>query len=513
MTKRSWLRKLGLMAALATSVVTLAVPACTTDIATFGEGGGTPGACGQCTPAGDCREQTCVDGCSYVALEQGTACDDDGGSVCDGLGVCVGCVSEADCAEDDLCSSNKCVPASCTNNQKDLTETDVDCGGACAPCDNFNNCETAEDCVSGYCPEVLCLPCTEHGHCDGKPGTYCSDLENGGACVGDELAGTACADDAECETEWCENGYCCSVVCEGPCDTCADVPGTCTVTQQGEEASPTCDPYVCDGTAIECPTSCEDNGDCVESGFCEDATTCQSKLLVQGEGCDAGTECASGHCVDGFCCDTACEGFCEGCSAALTPLSDGACALIDNNKNETFPTTCNGIMSCDGVGGCKEDNGQPCSDAAECSSGFCIDGFCCNAACTAKCRACSSALTAFNNGACAAIDIPFTEDLIPADSCVDTLTCQGGKCLLKSGEECELNNECATNACVDGFCCESLCDGLCEACSNALTGADNGACAPILMDTDPDEECTDPDDEQCCDGSGMCGGSDPACDI
>src|SRR5581483_6372471 len=50
-------------------------------------------------------------------------------------------------------------------------------------------------------------------------------------------------------------------------------------------------------------------------------------------------------------------------------------------------------------------NGSACSSASECLSGFCVDGKCCNVACTATCNACSAALNGVADGTClAAID-------------------------------------------------------------------------------------------------------------
>ena len=44
--------------------------------------------------------------------------------------------------------------------------------------------------------------------------------------------------------------------------------------------------------------------------------------------------------------------------------------------------------------------GAVCRANAECRSGFCVDGFCCNVACTEPCQACSMAKTGAGNGTC-----------------------------------------------------------------------------------------------------------------
>ena len=52
--------------------------------------------------------------------------------------------------------TDKCVDT-CNNNKKDGSETDVDCGGTCQPCDNDKNCTQGSDCRSGVCNADKCL--------------------------------------------------------------------------------------------------------------------------------------------------------------------------------------------------------------------------------------------------------------------------------------------------------------------------------------------------------------------
>ena len=111
-------------------------------------------------------------------------------------------------------------------------------------------------------------------------------------------------------------------------------------------------------------------------------------------------------------------------------------------------------------------------------------------------------------------------------ACRDEDGC-GSECLevcIADGGGCQAGEECLSGFCVDGVCCDSLCDGVCESCFLPETA---GICSPIALGTDPEEECevcnacsgaaacapleagVDPDN-QCgicaeCDGQGACG--------
>ncbi|MCA9622872.1 MAG: hypothetical protein KC731_27825, partial [Myxococcales bacterium] len=101
-----------------------------------GEGGGMGG----CDMPSDCpgedttcSTRTCVNQvCGTDLAPAGTPCTEDGGTQCDGAGMCV--------------------TPQCMNGVVDGTETDVDCGGAeCPACDNGDICVEGADCTSGFC--------------------------------------------------------------------------------------------------------------------------------------------------------------------------------------------------------------------------------------------------------------------------------------------------------------------------------------------------------------------------
>ena len=78
--------------------------------------------------------------------------------------------------------------------------------------------------------------------------------------------------------------------------------------------------------------------------------------LTNGGACKAATDCASGYCVDGVCCNTACAGACRSCALAsargtCTPIAANS---LDNRNvcKDQGVASCGTNGRCDGAGGC-----------------------------------------------------------------------------------------------------------------------------------------------------------------
>lgn len=81
----------------------------------------------------------------------------------------------------------------CDDGQLSGTETDVDCGGTCSPCNNGNACGAASDCESGLCLSSVCAAVS------------CGDgvVSNGEAC---DTGSASASCDADCTAPACGDG-------------------------------------------------------------------------------------------------------------------------------------------------------------------------------------------------------------------------------------------------------------------------------------------------------------------
>ncbi len=422
----------------------------------------------------DCTEDGCQDGTPTHDPAAG-ACDEDGGAVCADpagpkAGTCVECNVDADCTGSDVCDpammSNTCVDPSCADGVLNGDETDVDCGGTCAPCANTDDCLVASDCASGFCNANVCSPCG--GDQDCAANEFCDPSVNGGTCVDDLTGGAPCNDAAECGTGFCVDGFCCDTLCDGLCDACSAAlkgsgsDGTCEPIASGSDPNDEC------GSAN--PSTCGQTGSCDGASACElhpamtpcAAPTCNAGTAAAVDLCDG-----SGSCVDG---GTASCGFFS-CNVAGTGC----------NTTCTTDPECAGNAYCDaGVCVAKLTDGASCIASNQCANGNCVDGTCCNTACGGTCEACNLVGSV---GTCTDIGV----NLDPANECANAYACNGnGNCqacgdgALQAGEACDDGNL------VNNDGCESNCalPNPYVACVNpnlAITGAGPGVANPSSL--------------------------------
>jgi len=137
----------------------------------------------------------------------------------------------------------------------------------------------------------------------------------------------------------------------------------CTDPTQCPGVDTTCRSRICDGdvcgvdfatAGVPCTENdgslCDGAGNCVEclgNEHCVDEPCINNvcgATLADGDPCTRSAACLSGHCVDGVCCDLACDGACEACVASKTCGQDGTCAPVtagtDPDAECTAPNVC-----------------------------------------------------------------------------------------------------------------------------------------------------------------------------
>eukprot|EP00924_Labyrinthula_sp_SR-Ha-C_P000908 snap_masked-scaffold_7-processed-gene-7.26-mRNA-1 protein AED:1.00 eAED:1.00 QI:0/0/0/0/1/1/2/0/2171 len=106
---------------------------------------------------GTCLSETCSD---YKL--NGEETDVDCGGLCAPCKIGQTCMLNADCSPTLICNprSQQCAPASCFNGLLDVDESDTDCGGVCSnytKCKPMKKCWAQSDCFEGDCVSGTCL--------------------------------------------------------------------------------------------------------------------------------------------------------------------------------------------------------------------------------------------------------------------------------------------------------------------------------------------------------------------
>lgn len=102
--------------------------------------------------------------------------------------------------------------------------------------------------------------------------------------------------------------------------------------------------------------------------------------IAAGQPCDTDDGCASRHCADGVCCDTACGGGrlddCVACSVEAGSEKDGVCTVLAEAwVCRESSGVCDQAETCDGYGeACPADTAAP--RGASCPGGACRQGVC-----------------------------------------------------------------------------------------------------------------------------------------
>jgi hypothetical protein len=164
----------------------------------------------------------------------------------------------------------------------------------------------------------------------------------------------------------------------------------------------------CDeGVCLETMNTCTTAADCTHPGPCErgaDAActdgACVYERLAAGDPCDDGRACTTGDACDGagvcsgtVACNDLPEASCSADDSTFTTWSGvcdpgtGECDYVDSSSScPSCAASC--LATCIGPGCPTGVNGMTCSGPADCDSGNCVDGRCCNTACGGNCDRC-----------------------------------------------------------------------------------------------------------------------------
>jgi hypothetical protein len=302
---------------------------------------------------------------------------------------------------------------------------------------NGSPCLSDETCLSGHCADGVCCNGVCSGDCEScaLTGTQgdCRPVPDGESpamgktCV----AGTGCGLDGQCDGRGgCRFGAA-GTICQQPsCNSTirelakvCDGSGACIMLASTPQVS--CTPYKCDFASKTCSFTCTKKNDCTTK-TCT-ALACAGGGRPLGSPCSTGGVCDSGHCVDGVCCESVCDGLCETCAL---PGLEGRCVNIPAGQPEPSGSCvasgpCGNDGSCDGAGGCrKTPAGTPCG-ATTCVTGA-VDDLLRRSICD-------------GSGGCGAVD----------SSC-GSYRCQPG--IGSCYGRCESNSQCKVGSCSGGRC-------------------------------------------------------------
>jgi hypothetical protein len=350
-------------------------------------------------------------------------------------------------------------------------------------------CSSATGCLSGFCVEGICCASACAGGCQtcAAPGAV-------GTCLA-RAAGAAPRLPADCPLEssascgfdgTCDGAGACHFYLGNVCapGVCANgvVTGASACDGQGickpGVVTRSCAPYSCDPATNGCLSECQDDSQCSGGRHCQSGS-CVGEAGV----CTEDAECISGNCVDGVCCNTACQGPCVSCAL---PGKLGACSPVAAGMrdpralcvDEGAPS-CGHDGTCDGLGGCGlYAAGVSCAVGSSCSGtlwsgpGTCSGTGTCQRqtipclpfACDPQTNACHTTCTT-------------------ADDCAAGNPCDSGSCGHNTMLDwlCSTDAECASGFCSQGVCCTARCDSPCSSC--ALPGT-MGTCTPVPRSPD-----------------------------
>ena len=489
--------------------------------------GTTCGLDGYCDGANKCRYPaagtSCGSSCTGSTLTTKT---------CDGAGTCGAATST--CGGGLLCGATTC-KTTCTADT-DCVTGDYCSSGTCtaklingASCITSNQCPTGNTCVEGVCCSsacgITCKSCLA-SKTQGANGT-CSFVTPGTTCG----AGQVCSAAGSCGA--CNQNATCpppGLPCKtGTLDCSTGVP-VCNATGN-YPTSQSCGPAAsCNASTKQATPAqmCDGNGSCpnvtpVNCPYGCNGTVCAT-AKTNGTSCSAGSECASGKCIDGVCC-TASGSSCPTCQACNLNGAGTCSNKASGAADSACPASTANCLAggCDGFGNC-----APVGVGTSCGSDVCTNGpedpltpgqytsptyqrrQCDGGAGSSHCilgnnQGCNSSLTCASATACRTA---CTRDADCVASYVGgTYYCAGVTCLPRksTGVSCTTHNQCLSRVCDGGACAQCTSDDDCPVVNPSCC---SGECSPAGT---CDDNANNADGSVNCNNAGVCGSRHSVC--
>ena len=426
-------------------------------------------------------------------------------------------------------------------------------------------CNLSRQCGSGSCIDGVCCDVQSPLTC--PAGQFCNIPGNVGECHLPLPTGALCTSGEQCASQSCVDGFCCGGNLPPGTTQCPAPAG-----QQYFCNTGVCGPPSGQGTQCNADQQCESPFSCTDFTCCE-LSECPAGDLCnipgnlgfctapgpQGNPCINSEQCQTGlFCVNDTCCvtDTG-MASCNAGEACNLPGSPGLCQLVPTPTPTATPTVTPPPTITPTFTPTPQPNGATCAAGAQCVSQACANGICCNLPPGSNtCPNATSGTPQFCNistslGTCAPKEGQGQGCSQPSDCQSDN--CDASQCAPPKtptptatntqtatatftstptprsiGDPCTDPSQCASESCVDGFCCDlSPGDTVCP--DDPGTGAQQfcnidglqGTCAtprPSKGQTcdvtsadpcDPGVFCNadDPNNPVCCD-SGSCPSGD-----
>ena len=231
---------------------------------------------------------------------------------------------------------------------------------------------------------------------------------------------------------------------------------------------------VCDG-------GCASDDDCdVDGGsWCQVATQTCVRGERNGGACSRDSECGSGECVDGVCCASVCEAGCFSCNQGLTGQPSGVCAPVlegvgrgndcvagvASGADSMVPATVQALA--DFIKKQLFVLGPLAHSATQWVTGSATGRGCAPEPVSYTECAPTRVMGARRSAEPYAVkDADCASGVLPSGRREFRCHDESGECTDQAflGEVCSGDSQCVSGHCVDGVCCDTGCDSLCESC-------------------------------------------------